>query len=94
MDNGTEVKEYALYSNYPNPFNPATLITYQLPKDIHVSLVVYNSLGQEIATLVSQHQSIGKYSIQFNAVNLPSGIYFYKLQAGEFSKVNKMLLVR
>jgi len=80
--------------NYPNPFNPSTTIEYQIPKDGFVNLVVYNSLGQVVATLVNKYELIGKHSIPFNANNLPSGVYFYKLEIGSFSKVNKMLLLR
>ncbi len=81
-------------SNYPNPFNPTTTIAYQIPKDRFVNLVVYNSLGQIVATLVNEHQTSGKYSVQFSANNLPSGVYFYKIESGSFSKANKMLLLR
>ncbi len=88
------IKTYELYSNYPNPFNPTTQISYQLPKDGFVNLVVYNSLGQEVAKLVNKHQSSGKYTVEFNAKNLPSGLYIYKLQAGEFSSVKKMMLTK
>lgn len=87
-------KEYSLAANYPNPFNPTTQISYQLPKDGFVSLSVFNALGQEVAELVNQHQAMGKYSVQFNANNLPSGVYIYKLQAGDFSSVKKMLLTK
>ncbi len=88
------IKKYALESNYPNPFNPSTTITYQLPKDGFVKLAVYNSLGQEVAKLVSKNQTVGKYSVQFDASNLPSGIYIYKFQAGEFGSVKKMMLTK
>ncbi len=97
VEDNTEKKELVSQieiSNYPNPFNPTTQISYQIPKDGLVNLVVYNTLGQKVETLVSKQQTSGKYSVQFNASDLPSGVYFYKLQAGEFSKVNKMLLVR
>ncbi|NOX64457.1 MAG: T9SS type A sorting domain-containing protein, partial [Chlorobi bacterium] len=85
---------FMLYQNYPNPFNPTTQISYQIPKDRFVNLTVYNSLGQEVAMLVNRQQSVGRYTVQFNANNLPSGVYFYKLQASEFNQVKKMLLVR
>ena len=88
------IHEYALNSNYPNPFNPATTISYQLPKEGMVNLVVYNSLGQEVSRLINKHQTSGKYSVQFNASNLPSGVYIYKLQAGEFSSTKKMILTK
>ena len=87
-------KEYSLNSNFPNPFNPTTQISYQIPKNGFVNLVVYNALGQEVEVLVNQHQSSGKYSVQFNASSLPSGVYIYKLNAGEFSSVKKMILTK
>ena len=59
-----------------------------------MNLIVYNAIGQEVEVLVNQHQSIGKYTVQFNANNLPSGVYFYKIESGNFTKVNKMLLLR
>ena len=88
------IEKYELFTNYPNPFNPSTQISYQIPENSFVNLVVYNSLGQEVAELVNQHQSSGKYSVKFNANNLPSGVYIYKLQAGEFSSTKKMLLTK
>lgn len=83
-----------LFSNYPNPFNPTTNIKYEIAKDGFVNIVVYNTLGQVVATLVNENKSSGKYSVHFNANNLPSGIYFYKIESGNFTKVNKMLLLR
>ena len=85
---------YRLFQNYPNPFNPATQIRYALPERAHVSLRVYNLLGQEMATLVNQDQPAGNYVSLFEANKLPSGVYFYKLQAGRFLDVKKALLVR
>jgi hypothetical protein len=89
-----DIKEYALNSNYPNPFNPTTQISYQLPENSFVNLIVYNAIGQKVAELVNQNQISGKYSVQFNAENLPSGVYIYKLQIDSFSDVKKMLLLR
>ncbi|HET6271681.1 MAG TPA: YCF48-related protein [Bacteroidota bacterium] len=91
--------EFALMQNYPNPFNPSTLIVYDLPKETHVSLRVYNSLGQEVALLVDEVQTVGRYSVQFSArtqlgAALSSGIYFYKLKAGDFLANRKMLLIK
>ena len=88
VDNGFAI------SSYPNPFNPTATIEYQIPKDGLVNLVVYNTLGQVVAELVNEHQSSGKYSVQFSASNLPSGIYFYKIESGSFSKSMKMLLLK
>jgi len=86
--------QFALMHNYPNPFNPTTIINYQLPKSAKVSLRVYDLSGREVATLVNTVQSAGYYSVIFNAANLPSGAYIYRLQAGNFVETKKLLLVR
>jgi len=86
-------KEYRL-SNYPNPFNPTTTIQFALPKPGNVKLVVYDLLGKEVTTLVNGHMEIGTHKIIFNAENLASGIYFYRLEAGYFTAVKKMLIVK
>ena len=87
-------KEYILYQNYPNPFNPTTMINYQIPQDGLVVLKIYNMLGEEVATLVNEHKDAGYYKVQFETNNLPSGIYLYKIQAGDFSEVKNMLLLK
>jgi tetratricopeptide (TPR) repeat protein len=87
-------KEYSLSNNYPNPFNPATSISYELPKDGEVSLVVYDVLGEVVKSLVNEQQQAGRYTATFNASNLPSGIYFYTMNAGSFSATKKMLLIK
>jgi type IX secretion system substrate protein/trypsin len=92
-DNSESNDDFSINS-YPNPFNPTTTIAYQIPTDGFVNLVVYNTLGQVVSMLVNEHQTSGKYSVQFNASNLPSGVYFYKIESGSFNKVNKMLLLR
>jgi hypothetical protein len=79
---------------YPNPFNPVTVIGYQLSANGHVSLKVYDVLGREIATLVDEYQSGGYRTARFNASDLPSGIYFYRLMAGGFVKTNKMIVLK
>lgn len=87
--------KYALSQNYPNPFNPATTIEYALPKAEKVHLTVFNMLGQEVATLVNgEAMQAGVHSATFNAENLPSGVYYYRINAGDFSETKKMLLVR
>jgi len=85
---------FTLNQNYPNPFNPSTNISYEMPDAGFVKLVVYNLLGKEIFSLVNQHQEPGVYTVQFNAADLPSGLYVYRLQAGNFVDMKKMLLVR
>ncbi len=85
---------FTLAQNYPNPFNPATTIKYSIAKQSNVTLKVYDVLGNEIATLVDEEKSTGVYEINFNASNLASGIYFYKIQAGNFVETKKMILLR
>lgn len=88
------VTDYALEQNYPNPFNPSTKIKFQLPKDGFVTLKVYDILGKEIATLINEEKSQGKYEVNFNASNLSSGVYIYKIQAGDFVSSRKMILLK
>ncbi|NNG27115.1 MAG: T9SS type A sorting domain-containing protein, partial [Ignavibacteriaceae bacterium] len=85
---------YFLYQNYPNPFNPSTKIKYQIPELSFITLKVYDVLGNEIVTLTNEEKLAGSYGIEFNAANLPSGIYFYRLQAGSFVGTKKMVLLR
>ncbi len=85
---------YALDQNYPNPFNPSTTITFSLPHASHVSLKVFDLLGQEVATLVNGNQTAGPHEVTFNAAGLSSGVYFYKLVSGDFAQVKKMSLVK
>jgi hypothetical protein len=86
--------EYLLSQNYPNPFNPTTKIKYQIPNSGFVTLKVYDLLGREVATLVNEEKPVGSYEIKFNGSHLSSGIYFYKLQAGDYTEVKKMTLMR
>ena len=81
-----------LLQNYPNPFNPATTIRYELPKSTTVLLKIFNALGQEVALLVNEHKKAGYYQATWNA-NVPSGIYFYRLHAGEYAETKKMILL-
>ena len=86
--------EYSLFQNYPNPFNPSTRIKYQVSSISFVSLVVFDILGNEIETLVNEEKPAGTYELTWYAGNLPSGVYFYKIQAGDFIETKKMLLLR
>jgi hypothetical protein len=88
------VKNYSMDQNYPNPFNPANLIHYEMPKDGFVTLKVYDVLGNLVKTLVNQYQAKGRYDINFNADNLASGVYLYRLQSGNFISTKKMLLLK
>lgn len=85
---------YNLFQNYPNPFNPTTAIIYQIPVKNFVTLIIYNSLGEQIAVLVNEEREAGKYTVAFNGSNLSSGIYFYQLKAGKFTDTRKFILLR
>jgi len=86
--------KYVLEQNYPNPFNPTTVISYSIPKSSHVSVKVFDVLGNTITTLVSKNQEVGSYKVTFDATALRSGIYFYKISAGEFTSIKKMMLIK
>ncbi|MEJ5306547.1 MAG: T9SS type A sorting domain-containing protein [Ignavibacteria bacterium] len=89
--------EFSLGQNYPNPFNPSTKITWQSPVSGYTTLKVYDVLGNEVATLVNEYINAGSYEVEFNAGqtrNLSSGVYFYKLQVGEFVQTKKMILIK
>ncbi len=85
---------YQLRQNYPNPFNPTTLIEYGIPKESFVTLKVYNMLGQEIVSLINETQYAGMYTVSFDASRLPTGMYFYKIVAGDFVDMKKMMFVK
>jgi hypothetical protein len=87
-------KEFALDQNYPNPFNPSTTIEFSLPKSVHVELRIYDLKGQEIQVLVNDRKEAGEHSVDFNAVNLQSGVYFYQLRAGDFVQTKKLIVVK
>jgi len=91
---GNYPETYQLFQNYPNPFNPVTNISYTIPQNGIVSIKVYDILGKEVSTLVNGYQNAGLYTLQFDASNLSSGVYFYKLTAGDYSKVLKMILLK
>ena len=86
--------QFELVQNYPNPFNPSTTINFSIPQSSIVTLKVFNTLGQEVKTLINQNMESGVHSISFDASELNSGIYFYRLNAGQFSEVRKMTLIK
>jgi len=90
----TGPKEFKLDQNFPNPFNPTTKIQYQIPQDAIVTLKVYDILGSEVATLVNEEQEAGYKEVQFNGVNFASGTYVYRLQAGDYVAIKKMLMLK
>jgi hypothetical protein len=94
IDNGQIPNQFELGQNYPNPFNPTTNIEFSIPQTADVKLVVYNQLGQTVATLVNERLSANNYSVDWNAENLPSGIYFCRISAGDFSKTMKLMLMK
>ena len=85
---------YDLKQNFPNPFNPTTIIKYELPHANHVELRIFNLLGQKISTLVSEVQRAGQYQVEWNATGFAGGIYYYHIVAGDFQDVKKMILLR
>lgn len=85
---------YSLDQNFPNPFNPSTKITYSIPAEGFVSLDVYNSIGQKVASLVNESKTAGTYTVNFDASDLTSGIYFYKISSGSFTETKKMILLK
>jgi hypothetical protein len=87
-------KRFLLEQNYPNPFNPETIIKYQIPSVAHVTIKVYNLLGQEIVTLVHEEKGAGTYSVRWGASGSPSGVYLYRLQSGNYVETKKILLLR
>lgn len=86
--------EFSLEQNYPNPFNSSSVIKYSIPKSSQVSLKIFNTLGEEIETLVNEEKLTGTHNITFNANNIPSGVYFYRLQAGDFVQTRKLILLK
>ena len=87
-------KKYSLAQNYPNPFNPSTVIRYGIPNSGLVTLKIYNVLGREVATLINKYQQAGRYEISFNASELASGIYFYRLHSNNYTSIKKMILLK
>jgi hypothetical protein len=87
-------KEYALEQNYPNPFNPNTTIKFELPRASQVSLTVYDILGREVSVLVNDRRDAGVHEVEFDGSNLASGVYFYRMKAGDYVSTKRMLVVR
>jgi hypothetical protein len=94
-ESGSQLPQsFSLDQNYPNPFNPNTTIKFSLPHSAHVSLSIYNSMGQEVAKLLSQNMSAGVHAAQWNASQFASGVYYYRLTAGNFMETKKLLLLK
>ena len=87
-------EQYKLYSSYPNPFNPTTRISFDIPKSDYISLDIYNINGQHIETIINEYLPPGHYKFDFNGIELPTGIYFTVLQSKEFYQSNKMILIK
>jgi hypothetical protein len=87
-------KRFALRQNYPNPFNPITNIQYDLPRNRFVTIKIYDILGKEVMTVVNEFKEAGRYIISFNASDLASGIYYYKIKAGTFEDIKKMIVIK
>ena len=85
---------FQLDQNYPNPFNPSTEITYTIPSKSFVTLKIFNILGKETTTLINEEKAQGFYFVNFNAENLPAGIYIYKIIAGKYTATKKMILLK
>jgi hypothetical protein len=93
-NSSTVPAQYELAQNYPNPFNPSTNIQFQIPRDGYVTISVYNSIGQQVATLVDADLKSGVHYATFDAAEFPSGVYYYRIQAGDFTQAKKMLLLK
>ena len=85
---------YSLAQNYPNPFNPSTTIHFELPKESHVTMKVYNMLGQEVLVVLDEEKVAGRYDVRIDGSNLSSGVYFYSLHVGAFTETKKLLLLK
>jgi hypothetical protein len=94
LEKNIELKDYILFQNYPNPFNPKTNIKYSIVDKGFVSLKVYDVLGNEVSTLVNEEKLTGKHEVDFNANGLTSGVYYYKIQAGNYFETKKMVLIK
>ena len=93
-NNNSIPTDYSLEQNYPNPFNPATIIKYSIPKAGSVMIKVYDDLGKEVATLLNEYKSAGSYEVKFAAKKFSSGVYFYRLTAGDFVQTKRMIILK
>jgi 5-hydroxyisourate hydrolase-like protein (transthyretin family) len=87
-------QRHVLYQNYPNPFNPTTVISFQSPVANHIRIMVYDLLGREVAVLMDEKKEPGRYEVRFDGKNLASGVYLYRMQAGQYVETRKLLLIR
>jgi hypothetical protein len=87
-------QDFVLFQNYPNPFNPSTTIEFTLPHSSMVTLKIFNILGEEVSTLVSEELSTGKYEYKWDAADMVSGVYLYKITAGDFEQTKKLILLK
>ncbi|MBK7230438.1 MAG: T9SS type A sorting domain-containing protein [Ignavibacteriales bacterium] len=85
---------FSLEQNYPNPFNPTTTIGYSIPSNNFVTIKLYDVLGNEVITLVNEQKQAGKYEMLYNASNLASGVYYYQINAGDFTQTRKLMLMK
>ena len=93
-NNGRTPSSFSLSQNYPNPFNPTTTIAFSVPQAEHITIVIYDLLGREVATLVNEAMNPGSYTIQWNASKIPSGVYLYRLEAGTSTETKKLMLLK
>ena len=90
----SQIYTYYLEQNYPNPFNPSTVIGYQISTNSDIEITIFNMLGEKVFTLITGNQSAGYHTIEWDATNYPSGVYYYQIKAGEFQAVKKMVLLK
>jgi hypothetical protein len=93
-NNFTQPKDFLLQQNYPNPFNPSTTIKFSIPEKTNVTLKIFNSIGQEVASLLNGQMAAGNHSVDFNASKLSSGVYFYRIDSPSFTSTKKMILIK
>ncbi|MCW8849205.1 MAG: T9SS type A sorting domain-containing protein, partial [Melioribacteraceae bacterium] len=94
MEDGLVPEQYELSQNYPNPFNPTTTIKFSIPEASNVKVTVFDAIGREVAVLVNDQMSAGSYNVDWNAGNITSGIYLYRIESGDFTAVKKMILLK